>query len=1466
MRVRFRVLGLALLWMVGFLALFFSEASASGSPYFNGFSVLASNRPSGMKTLLWVNGIVDPEGSVPDTIALMIASGPNGFSHSFEPGEYSQADNGYYQELSGLPDDGEYILTVASTSGKTRISTFWLTVGETIPLPAPSTFQASGTNPLTPTLSWGAIPDYYSGTLFYRVWITDMSGTSVWDAVPGFNTTSVTVPSGVLESGKFYQWQVGAADSASSASANKRCKSDPVRLVLDNSRPYFTQVAAFKVHHYDDTYGTGFYAQGADPGGSVSSLVITDPNGVTYSYPSPSCFTSGSACYLEVESSPADGLYTFAVTGDNDNTAVSYFFLTRYAVPLVDTETMRASGPVLTPTLSWSAPASIDRPLYYQAVIRRQDTQEQVWWSGLTLDNSITVPSDKLQSGISYEWNIVANDSPYGPSSNRSVSAYKTLTIDDSSPYFWYVMVDDRNDKNGRFTAFNARVGNPKGSIPGSIASLTVDGPGGFGYSFQPGDYQPADNEYYHQFPGALEEGLYTFTVTESGGNSAVTHRYHGQESRVIPLFNEASFQTTGANPLAPTMSWSAPAGYRDHPYYRVRILDTSGNVVYQSPQPYSPYTCHTIPSGRLVSGKTYRYRIEAFDAPYWDAHDKRAVSNYRQGGLTARNPYFKNCGVLAHSRSIGTLTSLGVVVSDPDGSVPDTISSLTVMGPNEFTYSFTPIDYTGSGEYSHDLPGLPTDGEYTFTVTDIDDNTATSYFYLTVGETLPAPSSSSLLASGTDPLTPTLSCGTTPDYPGNLYYRAKIVDTANRTIWTSDIGFNTTSVTVPSGVLASGQSYRFGVQTFDNSGYYNSNKLGSSVTIPLNIDNQRPYLANVGVYKQHNHDDTYSTGLIVDKGDPSDTAVSVEVFGPNEFQYSFDFGEDCVPLEGSILHRCVHNIPASPDDGSYSFTFTNAYDFAVSYFYLTAYDVPLIESDSMQASGNLLAPTLSWSTPATIDQPLYYVVSVKDIDYNTVWTSSWTTLTSVTMPSGILQPDVSYQWQVAANDSKHLYSSNRSLSPLIPLSVLNSPPRLSSLPSDVLGISNVKPYFSYAVAYNRNTAEGTFTGLNVQVGDPGGTIPESIASLTVSGPEGFSYSFQPNDYYPAYNDYFYQSPSAPLEGLYTFTVTDKSGRSAVTYHYHRTAGGAIPLLNESGFEVSGDPLAPTISWSAISDYPYHLYYRVRIVDGQGNPIYTSSDSPSSYHAVPSGYLASGMTYQYRVEAVDCPDFGCYDNRAVSNYLQVPTVVELVSFKAKASPDSVLLEWQTRSELDNAGFRLWRARSSVGKYTLITKELIPANGSPTMGAKYSYRDLAVVAGRSYSYRLEDIDASGKSTFHGPVRAAVRAITLVSPESGASTPPKAPVQFVWESTSCNRFKIQISSTANFSGKVKTLNGSGSSGKDGWIKPSSYTPTLAEWKSVKRLLGTNNTLYWRVLGKHRSGSTSTSEANVLRVMIK
>ena len=118
----------------------------------------------------------------------------------------------------------------------------------------------------------------------------------------------------------------------------------------------------------------------------------------------------------------------------------------------------------------------------------------------------------------------------------------------------------------------------------------------------------------------------------------------------------------------------------------------------------------------------------------------------------------------------------------------------------------------------------------------------------------------------------------------------------------------------------------------------------------------------------------------------------------------------------------------------------------------------------------------------------------------------------------------------------------------------------------------------------------------------------------------------------------------------------------------------------------------------------------------------------------------------------------------------------LASFDAAAQADHVLVTWETVSELNNAGFNLYRTETAdppVAADLLVT---VPSQGpGSAQGYFYSYQDYAVTLGETYWYWLEDVDFSGATTMHGPVSvlfAVPTAVTLTGLEA-ASGWPSAP---------------------------------------------------------------------------------------------
>ena len=87
------------------------------------------------------------------------------------------------------------------------------------------------------------------------------------------------------------------------------------------------------------------------------------------------------------------------------------------------------------------------------------------------------------------------------------------------------------------------------------------------------------------------------------------------------------------------------------------------------------------------------------------------------------------------------------------------------------------------------------------------------------------------------------------------------------------------------------------------------------------------------------------------------------------------------------------------------------------------------------------------------------------------------------------------------------------------------------------------------------------------------------------------------------------------------------------------------------------------------------------------------------------------------------------------------------------------MTWETVSEIDNAGFNLYRSVSSAGPGELQAFVPSAAPGS-SQGAAYEWTDLDVQPGVTTFYWLEAIDLNGQATLLGSVSAMVQSPTAV----------------------------------------------------------------------------------------------------------
>lgn len=123
---------------------------------------------------------------------------------------------------------------------------------------------------------------------------------------------------------------------------------------------------------------------------------------------------------------------------------------------------------------------------------------------------------------------------------------------------------------------------------------------------------------------------------------------------------------------------------------------------------------------------------------------------------------------------------------------------------------------------------------------------------------------------------------------------------------------------------------------------------------------------------------------------------------------------------------------------------------------------------------------------------------------------------------------------------------------------------------------------------------------------------------------------------------------------------------------------------------------------------------------------------------------------------------GSFEDGESEDYLlriEPALAVTVEAFSATTENGVVLLSWRTVSEIGNVGFNLWRSDAPDGPWTLLA--FVPSQSpGAAAGAAYHMVDDGVQAGQTYWYRLQDMDAAGYGSFHGPVSVTLDAPTVV----------------------------------------------------------------------------------------------------------
>lgn len=223
------------------------------------------------------------------------------------------------------------------------------------------------------------------------------------------------------------------------------------------------------------------------------------------------------------------------------------------------------------------------------------------------------------------------------------------------------------------------------------------------------------------------------------------------------------------------------------------------------------------------------------------------------------------------------------------------------------------------------------------------------------------------------------------------------------------------------------------------------------------------------------------------------------------------------------------------------------------------------------------------------------------------------------------------------------------------------------------------------------------------------------------------------------------------------FQWTPTSAQSGVTYEIAFIATDAFMAADTAKWRITVESVnrAPrVISIAPVDTVLEKEYYKTILF---GVEAYDPDNNALSYFwKVNGGFAGNQTTLPMEPEPNYFPEdtwvqVEISDGKASTVvrwhiHLVIPAAVRLNSLQAQASGRQAEVIWQTAAEIDNLGFKILRSDREPGPYEVVTETMIPAQAD----GRYTWVDDNVQAGKTYYYKLRDMDRSGRNNEHGPV--------------------------------------------------------------------------------------------------------------------
>jgi hypothetical protein len=194
------------------------------------------------------------------------------------------------------------------------------------------------------------------------------------------------------------------------------------------------------------------------------------------------------------------------------------------------------------------------------------------------------------------------------------------------------------------------------------------------------------------------------------------------------------------------------------------------------------------------------------------------------------------------------------------------------------------------------------------------------------------------------------------------------------------------------------------------------------------------------------------------------------------------------------------------------------------------------------------------------------------------------------------------------------------------------------------------------------------------------------------------------------------------------------SGNSQQGYIFRTTDTG--DTWTNTNFPYSGSMIYD-IAFRSDSDY---------VVVGIGGNVFHTKNGGSSWEQYNLGLLnvvqsqVIGLTFVHQ----DTIIVGGAGASLVKVAVESIIPVELVSFTASVTNNSIRLTWTTATEINNRGFQIERKLSTNDEWNILG--FLPGAGTSTESRIYVYDDFNINTG-SYNYRIRQFDFDGTASVY-----------------------------------------------------------------------------------------------------------------------